>query len=207
MMGLSRRAYARLRKERGLPGGSDAAVRKAIASGRIDIEVDGTIDPAKADRQWAASTDKNKVRSAVSIEKGVEKARETIDAGEEKPVTRAQVAAVEAGAAEAERMEAPAGGMNFAKANAADKAYSAKLKQLKFEQLRKSLVNRKRAEAHIYDVARRERDAWMQFPAKKAALMAAEVGVDAHLMEQVLDRFIRDHLSELSEIRIDIAAS
>jgi len=206
-MGLSRRAYARHRKERGLVGGTDAAVRKAISTGRIDVEADGTINPAKADAQWAASTDKNKVRSADAIEKGVASARETIEAGEEKPVTKAQVEAVETGAAEAERMDAPAGGMTMAKAAAADKAYSAQLKRLKFEQLKGSLVSRKKVEAHIYDVARRERDAWMQFPAKKAALMAADLGVDAHLMEQVLDRFIRDHLMELAEIKIDISAS
>lgn len=206
-MGLSRRAYARHRKDLGLIGGTDAAVRKAITAGRIDVEPDGTINPAKADAQWAASTDKNKVRSADSIEKGVASARETIEAGEEKPLTQAQVEAVEAGVAEAEQMEPPEGGMTMAKAAAADKAYSAKLKQLKFEQLKKSLVNRKRAEAHVYDLARRERDAWMQLPAKKAALMAAELGVDAHQMEQVLDRMIRDHLAELAEIKIDISAS
>ncbi len=206
-MGLSRRAYARHRKERGLVGGTDAAVRKAITAGRIDVEADGTIDPAKADAQWAASTDKNKVRSAEAIEKGVAASRETIEAGEEKPVTKAHIAAVEQGSAEAERMEAPSGGMTMAKAAAADKAYSARLKQLRYEQLRKSLVNRKQAEAHIYSVARQERDAWMQFPAKSAALMAAELEVDAHLMEQVLDRYIRDQLSELAEIKIDISAS
>ena len=38
-MGLSRRAYARHR------GVAENAVRKAIASGRIELEPDGTIDP------------------------------------------------------------------------------------------------------------------------------------------------------------------
>lgn len=42
-MGISIRAYARQR------GVSDAAVRKAIKTGRITTEPDGTIDPAKAD--------------------------------------------------------------------------------------------------------------------------------------------------------------
>ncbi len=44
MARLTLRAYARHR------GVSHTAVRKAIASGRI-IAVDGTIDPAEADRQ------------------------------------------------------------------------------------------------------------------------------------------------------------
>jgi len=44
-MGLSRRAYARHR------GVAENAVRKAIASGRITLEPDGTIDPVKADAE------------------------------------------------------------------------------------------------------------------------------------------------------------
>ena len=47
-MGLSRRAYAALR------GVHESAVRKAIASGRITTEADGTIDAAKADAMWDA---------------------------------------------------------------------------------------------------------------------------------------------------------
>ena len=50
-MGLSRRAYARHR------GVSDMAVRKAIASGQIAVEDDGTIDTGKADSAWGSSFD------------------------------------------------------------------------------------------------------------------------------------------------------
>ena len=50
-MGLSIRAYARHR------GVSDAAVRKAIAAGRITPEADGTLDPQRADADWARNTE------------------------------------------------------------------------------------------------------------------------------------------------------
>jgi hypothetical protein len=50
-MGISIRAYARHR------GISDTAVHKAIRSGRITPEADGTIDAARADRDWARNTD------------------------------------------------------------------------------------------------------------------------------------------------------
>lgn len=43
-------------------GVSDMAVRKAIASGRIAVEEDGTDDPAKADRAWGSSSDPAQVR-------------------------------------------------------------------------------------------------------------------------------------------------
>ena len=50
-MGMSRRAYAAHR------GCSESAVRKAIATGRIATEDDGTIDAATADAEWGARTD------------------------------------------------------------------------------------------------------------------------------------------------------
>ena len=49
-MGLSIRAYARHR------GVSHVAVKKAIDSGRITPEADGTIEPNRADQEWAQNT-------------------------------------------------------------------------------------------------------------------------------------------------------
>ena len=46
-MGVSRRSYAAQR------GVSEAAVREAITTGRITKRPDGTIDPARADAEWA----------------------------------------------------------------------------------------------------------------------------------------------------------
>ena len=206
-MGLSLRAYARSRKDRGLPGGSDAAVRKAIIAGRIDKLPDGTIDPAVADAQWSAGTDAAKQRGAESIAAGVDRARETIAADERKPVTRAHIEAVNEGAAQAQAMPSGEGGMTMAKAAAADKAYSAQLKRLKLQQLKGELVAIKAVKAHVFDLARKERDSWLQLPARKAANMAADLGCDAHAMERLLDEVIRDHLSELAEIRVEVGSS
>ena len=50
-MGLSIRAYARQR------GVSDTAVHKAIKSGRITPEPDGTINPIKANAAWNRNSD------------------------------------------------------------------------------------------------------------------------------------------------------
>ena len=49
-MGVSLREFARRR------GVSLTAVQKAIASGRIHKEPDGTIDPVRADAEWEANT-------------------------------------------------------------------------------------------------------------------------------------------------------
>src|ERR1035441_6668161 len=50
------RGYARSRKARGLPGGSPAAVKKAIDSHRIVRLADGRIDESAADEAWRQNT-------------------------------------------------------------------------------------------------------------------------------------------------------
>ena len=50
MMGVSQRAYARLR------GVNVSAVQKAIASKRITPNADGTIDPERANQEWEKNT-------------------------------------------------------------------------------------------------------------------------------------------------------
>ena len=82
-MGVSRRSYAAQR------GVSEAAVRKAIATGRITTLPDGTIDPARADSEWGAQTDPAKQRGQHAKEMGAETAAGTARAAATKPVPQA----------------------------------------------------------------------------------------------------------------------
>ena len=61
--GMGLREYARYR------GVSSAAVGKAIKSGRIQKELDGTIDPVKADADWAANTNQAQQRTVRNLTK------------------------------------------------------------------------------------------------------------------------------------------
>lgn len=70
-MGLSRRDHAAHR------GVSETAVRKAFASGKVSVEANGTIDPAKADRDWSPQTDPAKQRGLQSIAPGTQTAAST----------------------------------------------------------------------------------------------------------------------------------
>ena len=65
-MGVSRRSYAAQR------GVSEAAVRKAIATGRITTLPDSTIDSARADSEWGAQTDPAKQRGQQAKEMGTQ---------------------------------------------------------------------------------------------------------------------------------------
>lgn len=202
-MGLSRRAYAEHRKAKGLIGGTHTAVNKALKDGRITLGADGTIDPARADAQWERATEAAKQRAAESVAKGVAKARETIEADEQKPMPPAAARAVNEGADEA--AESFGGSVNYAKARAVNEAIKAQRAKLLYQKLKNQLVDRAAAKLHVLDLARKERDHWLQMPARNAANMAAELEVDAHKVEMLLDHMVREHLALLSEIKIDLS--
>lgn len=194
-MGISRREYARRR------GCSESAVRKAIASGRISTEADGTIDPVKADAQWARETDPAQQRGHHA---GMDTAR-----GEERAIPRAALDAVDEALAESGAMPAAGNGkdMTFVRARTANEVMKAQKAKVQLDALKGKLVDRNRATATIFTLARRERDAWIQWPPRVAALMAAELGVDAHKMESALAKHVRAHLAELSEVKVELGRS
>jgi hypothetical protein len=210
-MGVSRREYARLR------GVSESAVRKALATGRITAEPDGTIDPAKADAQWAAATDPAKQRArharamAAATTAATASAQAAIAASarvDMKPVPAAAIDAVrdtlhEEGQ-DPEPGEAPGGEVSFLRARLANEILKAQTAKVRLGKMKGELIDRARAVSMVFDLARRERDAWIGWPPRVAANMAAELGIDPHRVEQVLDRYLREHLAELGEVRVDL---
>lgn len=191
-MGLSRRAYARHR------GVAENAVRKAIAAGRITLEADGTIDPQKADRDWASRTDPSQQRGA-HAPTGEKAPRET---AQDKAVPRAAMDAVQKTLRESG--EKPDGDVTFLRARTANEVIKAQERSVRLAKIKGELVDRARAVATVFGLARRERDAWVQWPARIAALMANELRVDPHAMETVLDKHVRRHLAELSDVRVEL---
>ena len=188
-MGVSLREYARRR------GVSHVAVMKAIRAGRLTPEPDGTLDPAKADAQWDARTDP--ARRPEPPEDEPAQADETPQTSD--PDKPGDVAAAARPAATIE--PAPQGAATFTQARTAHEIAKAQRARIQVQRLREEVVDRGHATAEVFRLARRERDAWVNWPARVAALMAAELGLDAHAMQKVLEAHVRDHLNELAEIR------
>ena len=174
-MGLSIRAYARHR------GVSDAAVRKAIAAGRITPEADGTLDPASADAQWSRNTEAPRV-------------------GTRAQAARAPVPADSAPTGDA-AATLPTGGASLLQARTVNEVVKAQTNKVRLARLKGDLVDRSQAIAHVFRLARSERDAWLNWPARISAQMAARLGVDPHTLHVALEAAVRDHLQELGELR------
>lgn len=173
-MGISIRAYARHR------GVSDAAVRKAIATGRITPEADGTIDLGRADPEWA--------RNSEAPRQGTRQKAVKVVAPEEHPGPR-------------EGPALPAGGTSLLQARTLNEVVKAQTNKLRLARLKGELVDRNQAIAHVFQLARTERDAWLNWPARVSAQLAAQLEIEPHTMHVTLEAFVREHLEELGAIR------
>jgi hypothetical protein len=199
-MGISRRQYAAHR------GCVESAVRKAIATERITTEPDGSIDPAKADAQWDRQTDPARQRGPHAKELGARMAATTRAATKAVPTAaiRAVAETLREPGAEPEPGEAGTGEVSFLRARMANEVLKAQTAKVRLQKMKGDLVDRARATGMVFDLARRERDAWLGWPPRVAANMAAELGVEAHRMELLLDTYLRAHLAEMAEVRIEL---
>lgn len=181
-MGLSIRAYARHR------GVSHVAVLRAIKTGRVVVEADGTIDPSKADASWDRTTDPARSRS-----------KSKAPSGKLRPIGEAAVGSVRETLKE---QGLPAGGnVTFVQARTAHEIAKAHLARLRLQRMRGELVERAKATALVFRLAREERDSWLNWPARIAVLIAADLGADAHAVQKIIEAHVRGHLGELAEVR------
>jgi hypothetical protein len=181
-MGLSIRAYARHR------GVSHVAVKKAIDTGRITPLPDGTIDPVAADTQWAANT--TPTRRSV--------------AAELREVPKAPASASTRPQRESAEPPTPAlstGGTSLLQARTVNEVVKAQTNKVRLARLKGELVDRSQAVAHVFKLARAERDAWLNWPARISAQMAAALGVDPHVLHVALDAAVRQQLQDLGDLQ------
>ena len=166
-------------------GVSETAVRRAEKAGRIRREADGSWDLGQVQATWSSNTDR---------------AQQRRQHGAMKPVPEAAVGAVRDTLRE-HGEPVSAGGMTFMQARTANEVLKAQERRLRLQRMKGELVDRARAVAQVFKLAREERDAWVNWPARVTAMMAAELGLEQHQLHTVLERHVRDHLAEMAEIR------
>ena len=196
MQGMSERQYA------AHVGLSRGAIQKAKAAERLVLFADGSINAAASDVRRAETTDPSKTRKPPEPKL--------------KPVPEAAVAAVGDTLRE-QGLTVPVvgGGTTYLQAKTANEVLKAQERRIRLQKLKGELIERARALALVFRLAREERDAWVNWPARAAALMAAElsascrdatgsqIAVEPAAMQKVLERHVRAHLDELAEVRPD----
>lgn len=190
MQGMSERQYA------AHVGLSRGAIQKAKTAERLVLYPDGSINAAASDARRAETTDPSKTRKP--------------PAPKLKPVPEAAVTAVGDTLRE-QGLSVPAvgGGGTFLQAKTANEVLKAQERRIRLQKLKGELIERARALALVFRLAREERDAWVNWPARAAALMAAElsaacseeVNVEVAAMQKILEDHVRSHLEELAAPR------
>lgn len=88
--------------------------------------------------------------------------------------------------------------VSFMEAQRRKENYLARLRQLEFEIKSGRLVDAEAAKKTTFDLARGERDALLNWPARVSPLIAADLGVDQVKLGVALERHVREFLLERS---------
>lgn len=110
----------------------------------------------------------------------------------------------------------PADSSSYLKARTALTVYQAQERQLAIQKKKGVLVDRARAETLVFRLARQERDVWVTWPSRVAALMAAEVAaeverrtakpvtIEAAILQRALETHVRAQLDALADLRVSL---
>ncbi len=110
----------------------------------------------------------------------------------------------------------PADSTSYLKARTALTVYQAQERQLAIQKKKGTLVDRARAETLVFRLARQERDVWVTWPARVAALMAAQVAaeletatgasvtIETAIIQRVLETHVREQLNALADLRVSL---
>lgn len=198
-MSMSLRAYARHR------GVALSAVQKAIATGRIQTEANGTIDPVKADAQWDQHTRTSQPTTPKVVTSQVVTPKVVTPQVVTPQVVSTERAAVlstppTASFASSTAPNDEARGVDYNKARAVRETYAARLAKLDFEERTGKLLNADEVQVKHFNLARQLRERIQQIPRKVAPDLIALVVVNPDLRSviDILDTAIREALEDLT---------
>lgn len=189
-MGISARAYARQRKDAGLPGGSEGGVRKAIQTKRISTLPDGTIDPEVADREWARNTFAGQTLAKAA------KAADSRPAESAAPAAALPQSSPEPVSQGADPVAA------YLRARAVKENFAARKMQLEYEELAGKLIRAERASEYAASFSSIVKDSLLAVPDRLSPMLAALAG-DEVAIHRLLMKEIADVLRKMSKAITD----
>jgi hypothetical protein len=171
-------------------GVSHTALQKAQRAGRIAPEADGAWDVEKVRARLADSSDP--VRKTATLAPAPPAAP--------RPAAQPPVAPTPPPADPLPR----AAQNTFHDARTANEVLKAQERRLRLDERKGKLVEKARALLLVHRLAKEERDAILAWPARVAAEMAAELGVDAHRLQTMMDTRLREHLAARHDVRVSV---
>jgi hypothetical protein len=170
-------------------GISRGAIQKARKTGRLVLFADGSINAVASDARRGAATDPDQQM----------RSRGGFGAAGDGPA-----------------VSGPGDSTSYIKARTALTVYQAQERQLSIQKKKGVLVDRARAETLVFRLARQERDLWVTWPTRVAALMAAQLSADMEkasgkavtietaILQRVLETHVREQLDALADLRVSL---
>lgn len=176
-------------------GVSDTLVRKALKLGRLKALPDGKLSPDLVGTAWREG-------NAKGANSGANSANPSVRSSTSGVRTLDDAAELEA---EAELLAALGDpNLDYAEALRRKENYLGLLRQLEYEQKSGALVEMETAENILFDQARANRDAWLNWPTRVGPLLAAELGLEADRVTGVLTEHVHRHISQLGEPEAEV---
>ena len=94
--------------------------------------------------------------------------------------------------------------VTFTEARTKDMLLRVQMRELDLRERQGALVDKDEYDKKVFALARQFRDAVQNWPTRVAPEMAAELGVDQHQVSVTLGKFIRDLLTDLASVPVDL---
>jgi hypothetical protein len=198
-LGVSLREFARL------DGCDDKLVRRGIGEGRLSTFADNSIDPALAGTGWRKSNAQPRANPPGANRRT--KATTDADTAAANADTRASVDEAlrlfeQQAAAVTERVLQ---GASYSDALRIKENYLALLRQLEYSIKSGAVIDLAEAEQTVFDLFRGVRDAWLNWPARVAPLIAADLDFeDVDRLGLVLAAHVQTQLASLGEPQLNL---
>lgn len=198
MQGISKRAFAKLM------GVSDMAVRKAEKTGRVVLFSDGAVDEARSRAAWGRNVDpvRQPVRTATGKGSRGSRRKAAAPADADPSPVKDEAEALDA-VQLVKRVLQQEGGesasvVDFGMARTAESILKSRERELKLAERRKELVPVAQVRSHITKAFIGFRQAVQRIPARHAAAIAAELGVDTGKLDKALTKAIQIELEAMA---------
>jgi hypothetical protein len=169
-------------------------VRRAVASGKLKPDADGRLDPALVASGW-----RRPIRSSRAVADTADISK--VSAETIRSVRTEQIVDENDTPAEAAAKIVLALGAEhqLGEAIRIKENFNALLKQLEYEQKSGSLVDLTVARTVLFDSARAARDSWMNWPMRVGPKIAADLGLEADRVTEVLIEHVHKQIASLGE--------
>lgn len=178
-----------------LAGCDEKQVRRAIASGKLKPDADGRLDPALVSSGW-----RRPIRSSKAVADSADTSKVSAKTVRTESVRAPVVDENDSPTEAAAKLVMAMGATNdLAEAIRIKENFNALLKQLEYEQKSGSLVDLSVARTVLFDCARAARDSWMNWPMRVGPKIAADLGLEADRVTEVLIEHVHRQIADLGE--------